>query len=191
MSAKDASFYFPAPTTQSFCTQCGSKLTRMCPPMDNRERDCCENCGAVHYRNPLIVAGTLPYYQNKILLCKRAIEPQYNKWTLPAGFMELSETTAQGACRETLEEAGAQIQLGQLFTIIDVPRVSQVHMYYLAELTSLEFNPGEESLEVSLFDMDDIPWQHIAFTTVQVTLKTYIEHRQKNIDFNTHHIILD
>ncbi len=186
---KDASFYFPAPVQQKFCTQCGHSLTRMQPPLDNRLRDCCTHCGAVHYRNPLLVVGTVPIYQDKVLLCKRAIEPRYGKWTLPAGFMEMEESTADGATRETSEEAGASVQLGQLFTVIDVPRVSQVHIYYLAEVLNLEFNPGEESLEVKLFDINDIPWDEISFTTVEQTLRKYIQDKQTG-SFGTHRFTL-
>ncbi|WP_159991810.1 NUDIX hydrolase [Pelistega ratti] len=171
----NSTFYFPAPITQHFCTQCGHQLTRMRPPLDNKERDCCTHCGAVHYRNPLPVVGTLPIWEDKILLCKRAIEPCYGKWTLPAGFMELDESTEQGAIRETLEEAGAHIQLQQLLTILDVPSVSQVHLYYLATLQNLHFTPGEESLEVQLFSFENIPWAEIAFPTVEKTLRYYIE----------------
>lgn len=181
---QDVSFYFPAPVTQKFCTQCGHPLTRMCPPLDNRLRDCCTHCGAVHYRNPLIVVGTVPVYQDKVLLCKRAIEPRYGKWTLPAGFMELQESTEQGAERETREEAGAKIKMGSLFTVMDVPEVSQVHMYYLAEITHPNFDPGEESLEVKLFALDEIPWEEISFTTVEATLRRYID-SVKTGDFRT------
>lgn len=187
---KDASFYFPAPVQQKFCTQCGHSLTRMQPPLDNRLRDCCTHCGAVHYRNPLLVVGTIPIYQDKVLLCKRAIEPQYGKWTLPAGFMEMEESTDQGAIRETIEEAGASVQLGQLFTVIDVPRVSQVHIYYLAEVLNLNFNPGEESLEVKLFDINDIPWDEISFTTVEQTLRKYIQDKQTG-SFDSHRFTLE
>lgn len=189
MIKKDASFYFPAPIQQKFCTQCGHLLTSMCPPMDNRLRDCCTNCGAVHYCNPLVVVGTVPVYDNKILLCKRAIEPQYGKWTLPAGFMEMGESTEQGAIRETAEEAGAKIQIESLLTMIDVPEVSQVHIYYLAKVLSPEFYPGEESLEVKLFDFNDIPWSEISFTTVTSTLHRYLDCLQDG-QFGTYRITL-
>ncbi|NOL50173.1 NUDIX hydrolase [Pelistega europaea] len=190
MTEKDASFYFPAPVHQKYCTQCGSPLTQMCPPMDNRVRDCCTHCGAVHYRNPLIVVGTVPVYEDKILLCKRAIEPRYGKWTLPAGFMEMGESTVQGAQRETSEEAGAVIEMGSLFTVMDVPGVSQVHIYYLAKVLSPEFNPGEESLEVRLFALDDIPWSEISFTTVESTLHYYLDCKKKGV-FETSRFTLD
>ena len=123
MTYHESSFYFPAPVEQRFCTQCGSVLSRKIPPDDNRVRDICDNCGAIHYKNPLVVVGTIPVWEDKILLCRRAIEPRYDKWTLPAGFMELSETSSLGALLETTEEAGADITLKQVFTVIDVKTV--------------------------------------------------------------------
>jgi len=147
----------------------------MVPPDDNRLRDVCEHCGAVHYQNPRCVVGLVPILEGRVLLCKRAIEPQYNKWTLPAGFMELGETTAQGALREADEEAGAQLELGPLYTIIDVPHAEQVHFYYLAKVLSPELNPGEETLEAQFFDFDRIPWEEIAFRTVSTTLEHLLD----------------
>ena len=116
----DPSFYFPAPREQKFCSQCGTPNTNRLLEGDNRKRDVCEHCGAVHYQNPRLVVGTLPVWGDKVLLCLRAIEPRANTWTLPAGFMELGESMAQGALRETQEEAGAQIALGKLYTAIDI-----------------------------------------------------------------------
>ncbi|TEA77439.1 NUDIX hydrolase [Allopusillimonas ginsengisoli] len=179
MTSHPTAFYFPAPRSQKFCSQCGSLLTRRIPPDDNRERDVCENCGAVHYQNPRNVVGVLPVWQDKILLCRRAIEPRFNKWTLPAGFMELGETTAQGAMRETQEEAGAQIELGPLYTVIDVPHAEQVHFFYLAKVLSEDMVPGPESLEARFFDETEIPWDQLAFRTVITTLEHYIADRRK------------
>ena len=150
----------------------------MTPPDDNRTRAVCENCGAIHYQNPRNVVGVLPVWEGKILLCRRAIEPRFNTWTLPAGFMELGETTAQGAMRETQEEAGAQIELGRLYTVIDVPHAEQVHFFYLARVLSPELAPGPESLEAQFFEIADIPWSDLSFRTVITTLEHYIE------DFN-------
>lgn len=163
----------PAPINQKFCTQCGSELTHMIPPGDNRVRDVCLNCGAVHYRNPLVVAGTLTIYEGKVLLCKRGIEPRYGKWTLPAGFLELEEGSTEGAIRETMEEASAKVNIKGLFTVIDVPYVSQVHIMYLADLLDIDFNPCEETLEIGFFEQDEIPWDELAFGTVYTTLKHY------------------
>lgn len=175
MSKDASSFYFPAPRAQRFCSQCGTQLSQIIPPDDNRLRDACGRCGAIHYQNPRNVVGVLPVWNGKILLCRRAIEPRYNTWTLPAGFMELGESTAQGAMRETQEEAGAQIELGQLYTVIDVPHADQVHFFYLAKVLSPDLYPGPESLEAAFFEPENIPWEHLSFRTVVSTLKLYIE----------------
>ncbi|HLS21239.1 MAG TPA: NUDIX hydrolase [Paenalcaligenes sp.] len=175
MSKPAASFYYANPRSLRYCNQCGQQLARIVPPDDNRLRDACEHCGAVHYQNPRCVVGVVPIWGDKVLLCKRAIEPQYNKWTLPAGFMELGETTAQGAMREADEEAGAQLELGSLYTVIDVPHAEQVHFYYLARVLGPQLNPGCETLVADFFTFDQIPWEEIAFRTVSTTLKHLIE----------------
>ncbi|OXR50545.1 MULTISPECIES: NUDIX hydrolase [unclassified Pusillimonas] len=174
-----SSFYFPAPRAQKFCSQCAAHITYLTPPDDNRLRAVCESCGAVHYQNPRNVVGVLPIWEDKILLCRRGIEPRYDKWTLPAGFMELGETTAQGAMRETQEEAGAQIELGPLYTVIDVPHAEQVHFFYLAHVLSPELAPGPESLEARFFTEDEIPWPELAFRTVITTLEHYLEDKKR------------
>ncbi|MFT0547322.1 NUDIX hydrolase [Allopusillimonas ginsengisoli] len=178
MTPHAPTFYFPAPRAQHFCSQCGERLTRLIPPDDNRERDVCEHCGAVHYQNPRNVVGVLPVWHDKILLCRRAIEPRYDKWTLPAGFMELGETTAQGAMRETQEEAGAQIELGPLYTVIDVPHAEQVHFFYLANVLSEDLYPGPESLDARFFREEEIPWDELAFRTIKSTLEHYVADRR-------------
>lgn len=165
---------------------CGTALTRRVPPDDNRMRDVCEHCGAVHYQNPRNVVGVVPVFGDRILLCRRAIEPRFGKWTLPAGFMELGETTAQGAMRETQEEAGAQIELGALYTIIDVPQAEQVHFFYLAKVTSAALYPGPESSEAAFFHLDDIPWNELSFHTVSSTLRRYVEDAKAGV-FPVHH----
>ena len=170
----DPAFYFPAPRRAKFCSQCGTPIVRRIPPDDNRERDVCEHCGAVHYQNPRVVVGTVPVWDNKVLLCRRAIEPRYNTWTLPAGFMELGESTADGALRETQEEAGADVELGNIYTIIDVAHVDQVHIYYLARARSDRLDPGPESLEARYFALDEIPWDNLSFGSVVTTLKHFI-----------------
>lgn len=175
MTSQAPSFYFPAPRAQKFCSVCGTALTRRIPPEDNRVRDVCDQCGAIHYQNPRNVVGVVPVYGDRILLCRRAIEPRFGKWTLPAGFMELGETTAQGAMRETQEEAGAQIELGPLYTVIDVPQAEQVHFFYLAKVTSEALYPGPESLEAAFFRLEDIPWNELSFRTVSTTLRHYVE----------------
>jgi ADP-ribose pyrophosphatase YjhB (NUDIX family) len=161
-----------------FCANCGAKVVQRVPPGDSLPRWLCDECGEIHYQNPKLVVGTIPEHEGRILLCRRAIEPRYGNWTLPAGFMENDETTAQAAARETQEEAGANIEMGEPFTLISVPRVNQVHLYYRARLKNLEFKPGEESLEVALMDENQIPWKEIAFRTVGLTLKHWFADRK-------------
>lgn len=186
----DPDFYHPAPRTQQFCSQCGHNLNREIPPDDNRVRDLCPNCGAVHYQNPRNVVGIVPAFGDQILLCKRAIEPRYGKWTLPAGFMELGETTAQGAARENQEESGVAIKMGSLFTVIDVPSVNQVHFYYLADVLDEKLAPGPETLEAKFFDLDKIPWHELAFRTVSTTIEHYIQDKHKG-SFGIHQYSID
>lgn len=160
------------------CRACGHAVAYQTPPDDNRERAVCAACGTVHYQNPLNVVGTVPVWGEQVLLCKRAIEPRYGLWTLPAGFMELGETTAEGAERETIEEAGAQIRLEGLFTVLNVVRVGQVHLFYRATMTSPTLAPGSETLEARLFREDEVPWDALAFRTVRETLHRFFEDRR-------------
>ncbi len=161
------------------CRNCGIAVVYRVPDDgDTKERAVCPACATIHYENPLNVVGTVPYWGDKILLCKRNIEPRFGKWTLPAGFLELGETTAQGAARETLEEAGAQIELEGLFTVINVARVGQVHMFYRARLLSDQFDPGYETIEAQLYAEDEIPWDEIAFRTVKETLERFFADRR-------------
>ena len=162
-----------------FCCYCASPVVSRVPPGDSLPRWICDECGEIHYQNPKLVLGTIPEYQGRILLCRRAIEPRYGYWTLPAGFMENDETASQAALRETLEEAGARIELGAPFSLISVPRVNQVHLFYRAKLLHLDFKPGEETLEVALLEEARIPWNDIAFRTVATTLKRWFEDRSK------------
>jgi ADP-ribose pyrophosphatase YjhB (NUDIX family) len=150
---------------------------RRVPPGDNLARWVCDQCGDIHYENPKLVVGSIPEYAGKLLLCRRAIEPRYGYWTLPAGFMENGETAGQAALRETMEEAGTRIELLEPFSMISVPHVNQVHLFYNARLVDLEFKPGEETLEVALYEEAHIPWKEIAFRTVGLTLKRWFEHR--------------
>jgi ADP-ribose pyrophosphatase YjhB (NUDIX family) len=165
------------------CRQCGSPVAYRIPDDgDTKPRAVCTACHTIHYENPLNVVGTVPVWGASgeyVLLCKRNIEPRFGKWTLPAGFMELNETTAQGAARETVEEAGAQFELGELFTLMNVARVGQVHLYYRARLLSDQFNPGVETIEARLFTEAEIPWDEIAFRTVKETLEHYFADRQR------------
>jgi ADP-ribose pyrophosphatase YjhB (NUDIX family) len=160
-----------------FCSNCGSPVVKRVPPGDTLARWVCDHCGEIHYQNPRLVVGSIPEYEGKLLLCRRAIEPRYGYWTLPAGFMENDETTAQAALRETLEEAGARVELEAPFSMISVPRVNQVHVFYRARVLEVGFKPGEESLEVALWEEAKIPWQQIAFRTVALTLKHWFADR--------------
>lgn len=175
-----------------YCRQCGSAVQYRVPDDgDTRPRAVCATCQTIHYENPLNVVGTIPVLADgRVLLCKRNIEPQLGKWTLPAGFMELGETTSQGAARETDEEAGAQFEMGPLFSLMNVPRVGQVHMYYRAVLLSEQFNPGFETMEARLFTEAEVPWDELAFRTVKETLVHYFADRQQG-RFNFHLIDLE
>lgn len=166
-----------------FCSECAHPVALAIPEGDNRPRYVCPQCHAIHYQNPKLVVGSIPVWEQdgklQVLLCKRAIEPRYGYWTLPAGFMENEETTEQAALRETEEEAGADVELGKLFTLLNVAHVHQVHLFYLARLRNLDFAPGEESLEVQLFTQDEIPWDDLAFPTVCSTLELFFADRVK------------
>ena len=157
-----------------YCSKCGAKLSRKIPHDDNRERWICDDCDTVHYQNPLVVVGCVPERDGQILLCKRAIEPRYGYWTLPAGFMELGETLAQGAARETREEACAEVEIGHMFASVDVVDAGQVHLFFTAKLLG-DFGVGEESLEVALYSKDEIPWDNIAFQSGRYALEKYFE----------------
>ena len=152
---------------------------RRVPEGDNRERLVCGDCGFIQYENPKVVVGSVCTWQDRILLCRRAIEPRLGFWTLPAGFMELDETTAQAALRETLEEARARVELGEAFAILSVPHVNQVHLFYRARLVEHDFAAGEETLEVRLFGENEIPWDAIAFRTVSTTLRHFYADRRE------------
>jgi ADP-ribose pyrophosphatase YjhB (NUDIX family) len=161
------------------CKNCGTAVIYRIPDDgDTKERAICEACSTIHYENPLNVVGTVPHWGDKVLLCKRNIEPRWGKWTLPAGFMELNETVAEGAARETLEESGAQFEMEGFFTLVNVARVGQVHMFYRAKLLSDIFSPGFETIEARLFTEDEIPWEEIAFRTVKETLERYFADRR-------------
>ena len=153
-------------------------FSRRTPDGDNRERLVCDSCGFVSYENPKVVVGSVCTWGDRILLCKRAIEPRYGLWTLPAGFLENAETVEQGALRETLEEASARVAVGNLYTMISLPQISQVYMVFRAQLVDLDFGPGPESLEVRLFREDEIPWEEMAFRTIVRTLRNYFLDRK-------------
>lgn len=164
------------------CRNCGAAVVYRLPDDgDTRQRAVCPVCNTVHYENPLNVVGTVPVFGPdgaQVLLCKRNIEPRFGKWTLPAGFMEMGETSAEGAARETVEEAGARFDMGPLFTVLNVARVGQVHFFYRATLLSPFFEPGHETIEARLFTESEIPWDEVAFHTVRETLERYFADRR-------------
>ena len=182
-----------------FCSECAHPVALMIPEGDNRPRYVCIQCESIHYQNPKLVVGSIPVWQPegepvKILLCKRAIEPRLGFWTLPAGFMENNETTAEAAVRETEEEAGADIAIGKLFSMLNVAQVHQVHLFYLARLQNLDFAPGVESLDVQLFSESEIPWDTLAFPTIHKTLELFFAdcvqlHEGGGFGFHTHDIV--
>ena len=167
------------------CKACGAAVRYLVPADDNRERAVCTVCANVHYENPLNVVGTLPVWGDQVLLCRRNIEPRHGFWTLPAGFMEMGETAAEGALRETVEEAGARVEMQGLYTVLNVVRVGQLHLFYRARLLDTDFAPGPESIEARLFAEVDVPWDELAFRTVRETLLRYFDDRKRG-QFDVH-----
>ncbi|MEL6252972.1 MAG: NUDIX hydrolase [Bacteroidota bacterium] len=160
----------------NYCSNCGSeRLVLKVPDGDNKPRICCENCGAIHYSNPKMVVGCLPVWEGKILLCRRAIEPRKGFWGLPAGYLENKETVEEGALRETLEESGAEVDIVRMHAIYNIPRISQVYIFFLAAMRGPELDPGEESLEAKLFDLNEIPYDEMAFPSSSYAIKKYKE----------------
>ena len=170
-----------------YCASCGALVTQKVPRSDNRTRWVCESCDTVHYQNPLVVVGCVPEKDGRILLCKRAIEPRHGYWTVPAGFMELGETIAEGAARETLEEACAEVRIGHLFASVDVVPAGQLHLFFTAELLG-DYAAGDESLDVQLFEEDEVPWDDIAFKSGRFALEKYFEDRGANNGVHIHEI---
>ena len=168
-----------------YCSSCGETLNREIPGDDNRERWVCNHCDTIHYQNPIIVVGCVAEKDGKILLCKRAIEPRHGFWTVPAGFMELGESLAEGAARETLEEACADIEIGHLFASVDVISAGQVHLFFSGTLAG-GYGVGEESLETRLFGEDEIPWDDLAFPSGRFALQKYFEDQGRNNGVHTH-----
>ena len=162
----------------NFCSNCGQPLTYLRPPGDDRSRYCCETCGVIHYQNPLMVVGCIPEMEDQILLCRRAIEPCYGKWTLPAGYLENGESVAAGAKRETFEEARARVENLSPYALYNICHVNQIYLMFRARLKDNNFRAGSESLEVNLFAEDDIPWQKIAFRVIKETLIQYFKDRR-------------
>jgi len=150
--------------------------------MDNRPRYLCDHCGSIHYQNPRLITGTLPVAPDgRILLCRRAIEPRLGYWTLPAGFMENGETVVEGALRETLEESMVKGQNPVLLSMISLPEFDQVHVFYRVNMPDFDFSITQESSEVALFELNDLPWQEIAFRTITSTLEHYLKVRDQEV----------
>lgn len=167
----------------AYCLQCGHEAEQKIPEGDHKPRLVCPSCHHIHYENPKVISGALVVHDHKILLCRRAIEPRYGFWTIPAGFMEIGETIAEGAARETVEEADAIATNLNLYCIYDLPDIGQIYTLYLANLQDGKYNVGPESLECSLYSEQDIPWNDIAFEAVRRTLTHYFNDRK---NFRSH-----
>lgn len=166
-----------------YCLHCGSPAQETIPAGDSKVRIVCPACGYIHYENPKLICGALVRHNEQILICRRAIEPQYGKWTLPAGFMEIGETMLEGAMRETIEEAAAVAKDAHLYCLFDIPYLGQVHAMYLSNLSEDgRFGVGVESLECRLVSEDDIPWDDLAFRTIRMTLAHFLADKKSIID---------
>jgi ADP-ribose pyrophosphatase YjhB (NUDIX family) len=169
----------------NFCANCGHKTTEKIPLGDHQIRRVCTHCDAIHYVNPKVICGALVVFEDRVLLCRRAIEPRYGLWTLPAGYMELFETMEQGAARETREEAEAEIAIEQLYCMYNIPRIGQIYVLFKSTLIDGKFGAGEETIESRLFNEDEIPWTELAFPSVERTLRHYFADR-KTQHFDLH-----
>ena len=162
-----------------FCSQCGAPVTLRVPAGDTLKRHVCDACQTIHYQNPRMVVGCVVEWDERILLCRRAIEPRRGMWTVPAGYLEIGETLEQGAMRETLEEANARVEIGPLYAVYNIAHISQVYLLFRARLLDEQIRPGAETLEVALYDETAIPWDHLAFATVRNTLQHYFSDRRR------------
>jgi len=169
----------------NFCSNCGVRVVHRIPPGDTLPRFVCDGCNTIHYENPKMIVGCVVEHEGSILLCRRAIEPRHGLWTVPAGFLENGETTAQGAQRETLEEANARVEIDGLFALYNLPHINQVYMLFRGRMLDAEFSPGAETLETKLVDETDIPWSELAFVTVRNTLIHYFNDRRRG-EFGFH-----
>lgn len=165
-----------------YCSECGCTLIQTVPPGDHLPRSVCQDCDTVHYRNPKLIVGCVPNWNDRILMCRRNIEPRLGKWTFPAGFMEMGETSAEGAARETLEESLARVEITGLLSVITVPHVSQVYLIHRARMLGPEHGPTPESSETVLMDESEIPWDEIAFPTIWHSLRFYFDDRRAGVE---------
>jgi ADP-ribose pyrophosphatase YjhB (NUDIX family) len=173
-----------------YCSECGSRVELLVPDGEDRPRHVCGTCGTIHYQNPKIVVGCIPEWEDRILLCRRAIEPRCGLWTLPAGFMENGETSQQGAARETLEEAGARVDVGELYALFNLPHIDQIYLLFRSRLLDPDLAPGQESLEVELFAESRIPWEEMAFPVIKETLRLYFHDRRNgDLALRSGHIV--
>ncbi|MFK5914258.1 MAG: NUDIX hydrolase [Woeseiaceae bacterium] len=174
----------------NFCSECGKTVVHRVPEDDNLPRFICDHCDTIHYQNPKLVVGCLPVWKEQVLLCKRAIEPCHGLWTLPAGFMENQESLEEAALRESQEEANANLEIEGIYSIISLPHINQIYVLFRAKLLDLDFYAGPESLDVQLFNEEDIPWEQLAFKTIDTTLKTFFEDRKIN-SFPVHNSVIN
>jgi len=164
-----------------YCSRCGTRVDYLVPEGDDRPRFVCSSCGTVHYQNPKIVVGCIPVWEDKILICRRAIEPRKGKWTLPAGYLENHETLAEGAKRETFEEAMAEVEILSPYAMFNLTFINQIYLMFRAQLANCEFQPTQESSAVRLIDEKDIPWEDLAFTVIRETLLLYLRDRGEGV----------
>ncbi len=169
----------------NYCSHCGQAVVFRVPDGDTLPRYICPDCGTIHYQNPKVVVGCVAEWEGRILLCRRAIEPRSGFWTLPAGFLENGETILQGARRETLEEARAEVDDVHFFSLLNVAHISQIHVFYRGQLVAGAFDAGHETLEARLFAEDQIPWEDLAFPTVRHTLDWFCQDRRRG-QFGVH-----
>jgi len=181
----------PAKQIANYCSSCGGKVELAIPEGDNEWRHVCTKCGGITYYNPKMVVGVICEHEGKILMCKRAIEPCKGMWTIPAGYMEMGESSAEGAARETLEEAGAHVQIIAPYAHFDIPRIGQAYVLFRAKLLPpYTCGPSSESLESAFVSPEDIPFDQIAFSSVSLALKYYAE-EMKTGQYQVHHAVIE
>ena len=174
-----------------YCSQCGNRTSKIIPEGDNKPREICMECGFIHYVNPKIIVGALALKDDKVLLCKRDINPGKGKWTLPSGFMEMGESIEQGAKREAKEEANLELNLNMLYGTYSIPRIGQVLFIYVANIVNEDFRAADETIEVKLFGVSEIPWEKIAFPSVEFFLRNYKRDFSNGRNFTFHSNFLD